>query len=55
MFTELERLVMLYAEASTVTPPYVTGGLVGRLRGHLGAAEFGELTAAIEAVSAART
>src|SRR5262249_60197788 len=36
VFTELERLVMLYAEAMTMTPPLVTDDLVARLRQHLG-------------------
>jgi alkylhydroperoxidase family enzyme len=49
VFTELERLVMLYAEAMTVVPPLVTDDLIIRLRRHLGPAELIELTVAIEA------
>jgi alkylhydroperoxidase family enzyme len=55
VFTELERLVMLYAEAVAVTPPYVPAELVGQLRRHLGEAELAELTAAIHRVTAGRT
>jgi alkylhydroperoxidase family enzyme len=51
VFTELERLVMLYAEAMTVTPPYLPGELVGQLRRHLGETELAELTTAIEDVT----
>ncbi len=47
VFTELERLVMLYAEAMTATPPLVTDDLVGRLRRHLDDAQLVELTAII--------
>jgi alkylhydroperoxidase family enzyme len=47
VFTELERLVMLYAEAMTVTPPLVTDDLVARLREQLDEAELVELTAII--------
>jgi alkylhydroperoxidase family enzyme len=53
VFTELERLVMLYAEALAVTPPYLPDELVSRLREHLGEAELAELTAAIEDVARA--
>jgi alkylhydroperoxidase family enzyme len=49
VFTELERLVMLYAEAMTITPPLVTGDLVARLREHLDEAELVELTTDIAA------
>ena len=49
VFTELERLVMLYAEAMTITPPLVTDDLVTRLREHLGEAELVELTVTIAA------
>jgi alkylhydroperoxidase family enzyme len=49
VFTELERLVMLYAEAMTMTPPLVTGDLVARLREHLDEAELVELTTVIAA------
>jgi AhpD family alkylhydroperoxidase len=43
-FTELERLVLEYAEAMTETPPAVTDELAERLLGHLGEAAFVELT-----------
>jgi alkylhydroperoxidase family enzyme len=49
VFTGLERLVMLYAEAMTITPPLVTGDLVARLREHLAEAELVELTVIIAA------
>jgi alkylhydroperoxidase family enzyme len=49
VFTELERLVMLYAEAMTATPPLVTDDLVARLRKHLDEAQLVELTAVIAA------
>jgi AhpD family alkylhydroperoxidase len=42
--TELERLVLEYAEAMTATPPAVTDGLVARLREHLDDAQLVELT-----------
>ena len=44
VFTALERQVMEYAEAMTVTPPTVTDELAARLRGALGDAAFVELT-----------
>jgi len=47
VFTKLERLVMLYAEAMTATPPLVTDDLVARLRRHLDEAQLVELTAII--------
>jgi alkylhydroperoxidase family enzyme len=47
VFTELERLVMLYAEAMTMTPPLVIGDLVEELRRHLDEVQLGELTAVI--------
>ncbi len=47
LFTDLERLVMLYAEAMTMTPPLVTDELVDQLRQHLDEAELVELTAII--------
>ena len=47
VFTKLERLVMLYAEAMTMTPPLVTDDLVVQLRRHLDEAELVELTAVI--------
>ncbi|MFD0169065.1 carboxymuconolactone decarboxylase family protein [Streptomyces decoyicus] len=43
-FTELERLVLEYAEAMTATPPEVTDELAESLRGRLGDAAFVELT-----------
>lgn len=45
VFTPLERDVLEYAEAMTVTPPTVTDELAGRLREQLGAEAFVELTA----------
>jgi alkylhydroperoxidase family enzyme len=47
VFTDLERLVMLYAEAMTMTPPLVTDELVDQLRQHLDEAALVELTAII--------
>jgi alkylhydroperoxidase family enzyme len=47
VFTELERLVMEYAEAMTQTPPTVTDELVARLAGHFSEAQLVELTAII--------
>lgn len=47
VFTELERLVLEYAEAMTGTPPTVTDELVARLRAHLTEAELVELTAIV--------
>ncbi|USA01664.1 carboxymuconolactone decarboxylase family protein [Streptomyces lydicamycinicus] len=43
-FTELERLVMEYAEAMTATPPAVTDELAESLRRRLGDPAFVELT-----------
>lgn len=45
VFTPLERDVMEYAEAMTVTPPTVTDELSARLLGALGPAALVELTA----------
>jgi alkylhydroperoxidase family enzyme len=45
VFTELERLVLEYAEAMTQTPPSVTDDLVERLSRHLNEAQLVELTA----------
>jgi alkylhydroperoxidase family enzyme len=45
VFTPLERDVMEYAEAMTVTPPAVTDELSARLLTQLGAAALVELTA----------
>jgi alkylhydroperoxidase family enzyme len=47
VFTPLERDVMEYAEAMTVTPPQVTDELSARLLDQLGAAALVELTAYI--------
>jgi alkylhydroperoxidase family enzyme len=47
VFTELERLVLEYAEAMTATPPTVTDEMVARLGAHLNEAELVELTAII--------
>jgi alkylhydroperoxidase family enzyme len=47
VFTELERLVMDYAEAMTATPPEVTDELVDRLSAHLSEAQLVELTAIV--------
>ena len=46
-FTELERLVLEYAEAMTATPPSVTDEMAERLRGHLGEPQLVELTAIV--------
>jgi alkylhydroperoxidase family enzyme len=46
-FTELERLVLEYAEAMTRTPPAVTDELVATLREHLSEAQLVELTAIV--------
>jgi alkylhydroperoxidase family enzyme len=47
VFTELERLVLGYAEAMTATPPAVTDEMVARLREHLDEAQLVELTAIV--------
>jgi AhpD family alkylhydroperoxidase len=47
VFSELELLVMEYAEAMTATPPRVTDAMVGALRRHLNEAQLVELTAII--------
>ena len=47
VFTELERLVLEYAEAMTDTPPGVTDEMVEQLRGHLSEAQLVELTAMV--------
>jgi alkylhydroperoxidase family enzyme len=47
VFSPLEREVLAYAEAMTVTPPSVTDEMVASLRGHLGEAALVELTAVI--------
>jgi alkylhydroperoxidase family enzyme len=47
VFSELELLVVDYAEAMTATPPKVTDELVARLRGHLSEAQLVELTAIV--------
>ena len=47
VFTELERLVLEYAEAMTGTPPSVTDEMAERLRDHLSEAQLVELTAIV--------
>jgi AhpD family alkylhydroperoxidase len=47
VFSELERLVLGYAEAMTATPPEVTDEMVARLRDHLDEAQLVELTAIV--------
>jgi alkylhydroperoxidase family enzyme len=47
VFTELERLVLEYAEAMTDTPPGVTDELVARLAERLSEAQLVELTAIV--------
>lgn len=47
VFTQLERLVLEYAEAMTDTPPSVTDEMVTRLSEHLNEAELVELTAIV--------
>ena len=47
VFSELELLVMEYAEAMTATPPRVTDAMVEALRRHLNKAQLVELTAII--------
>jgi len=47
VFTELERLVLEYAEAMTDTPPGVSDEMVARLGAHLSEAELVELTAIV--------
>jgi alkylhydroperoxidase family enzyme len=47
VFSELERLVLEYAEAMTATPPEVTDDLVEQLSTHLDEAELVELTAIV--------
>ncbi len=47
VFTALERDVMEYAEAMSMTPPTVTDEMVERLRAQLGPAAVIELTAVI--------
>ena len=46
-FTELERLVLEYAEAMTATPPTVTDEMTQRLTEHLSEAQLVELTAMV--------
>jgi AhpD family alkylhydroperoxidase len=43
-FTDLERLVLAYAESMSVTPPAVTDDLVADLRQHLDDGQLVELT-----------
>jgi alkylhydroperoxidase family enzyme len=47
VYTELEQLVLEYAEAMTETPPAVTDEMVARLREHLSEAQLVELTAIV--------
>jgi alkylhydroperoxidase family enzyme len=47
VFSEVERLVLEYAEAMTATPPGVTDEMVEALRGHLSETQLVELTAII--------
>ena len=47
VFSELERLVLGYAEAMTETPPAVTDEMVAQLREHLDEAQLVELTAIV--------
>jgi alkylhydroperoxidase family enzyme len=47
VFSPLERQVLEYAEAMTVTPPSVTDEMVARLRDQLGDAALVELSAVI--------
>jgi len=47
VFTELEQLVLEYAEAMTGTPPSVTDEMVQRLTGHLSQPQLVELTAIV--------
>lgn len=49
VFTRLERLVMLYAEAATQTPPMPVGDLTADLRACLGDGALAELDAIIAA------
>jgi alkylhydroperoxidase family enzyme len=47
LFSELELLVVAYAEAMTATPPEVTDEMVAELGRHLSEAQLVELTAVI--------
>jgi alkylhydroperoxidase family enzyme len=47
LFTDLERLVLEYAEAMTATPPAVTDHMAEGLRHHLGESGLVELTAIV--------
>src|SRR5215471_13482126 len=47
MFTELERLVLEYAEAMTATPPAVTDEMTEKLRRVIGESGLVELTAIV--------
>jgi len=49
VFTRLERLVMLYAEAAVMSPPITVDGLETELSGCLGETGFAELAAIIAA------
>ncbi len=47
IYTDLERLVLEYAEAMTSNPPTVSDDVVGRLRERLGDSRLVELTALV--------
>jgi AhpD family alkylhydroperoxidase len=47
VFSELERLVLEYAEAMTATPPQVTDDMVTRLSAHVTEQQLVELTAIV--------
>ena len=47
VYTDLERRVLEYAEAMTVTPPEVTDEMVDALRTDLGDEQLVELTALV--------
>jgi alkylhydroperoxidase family enzyme len=47
VFSDLERLVLAYAEAMTATPPQVTDEMVAQLSAHLDEAQLVELTAIV--------
>jgi alkylhydroperoxidase family enzyme len=47
VFSELERLVLAYAEAMTATPPQVTDEMVEQLSAHFSEAQLVELTAMV--------
>jgi alkylhydroperoxidase family enzyme len=47
VFTDIERLVLAYAEAMTATPPEVTDEMVEQLSAHLSQEQLVELTAIV--------